>query len=85
MQRSPYLLRSVKDLLAQRTGQGAPDLPRLKPPAEFHCDVRYDGDLHRADLALAVTPPRWDFRPDRIARESWSVRPCLEGQRKTSA
>jgi len=34
-------------------GQGAPDLPPLKPLAEFHSDARYDGDLHRADLAWA--------------------------------
>lgn len=34
-------------------GQGAPDLPPLKPLAEFHSDARYGGDLHRADLAWA--------------------------------
>jgi hypothetical protein len=31
-------------------GQGALELP---PLAEFHSDARYDGDLHRADLAWA--------------------------------
>lgn len=36
-----------------RAGEGAPDLPPLKPLAEFHTDARYDGDLHRADLAWA--------------------------------
>ena len=34
-------------------GEGAPDLPPIKPLAEFHSDTRYDGDLHRADLAWA--------------------------------
>ena len=28
-------------------------MPPLKPLAEFHSDARYDGDLHRADLAWA--------------------------------
>jgi hypothetical protein len=34
-------------------GQGASELPPLRPLAEFHSDARYDGDLHRADLAWA--------------------------------
>jgi hypothetical protein len=34
-------------------GQGAPELPPIKPLAEFHDDPRYGGDLHRADLAWA--------------------------------
>jgi RepB DNA-primase from phage plasmid len=34
-------------------GQGAPELPPIKPLAEFHDDPRYDEDLHRADLAWA--------------------------------
>ena len=34
-------------------GEGTPDLPPIKPLAEFHKDARYDGDLHRADLAWA--------------------------------
>ena len=34
-------------------GQGAPELPPLRPLAEFHNDPRYGGDLHRADLAWA--------------------------------
>ena len=34
-------------------GQGAPDLPPIRPLAEFHSDPRYGGDLHRADLAWA--------------------------------
>jgi hypothetical protein len=28
-------------------------LPPIKPLAEFHDDARYEGDLHRADLAWA--------------------------------
>ena len=36
-----------------RVGQSAPDRPPLKSLAEFHSDARYDGDLHRADLAWA--------------------------------
>jgi hypothetical protein len=36
-----------------RAGEGAPELPPIKPLARFHSDVRYDGDLHRADLAWA--------------------------------
>jgi hypothetical protein len=35
------------------TGEGAPELLPIKPLAEFHSDARYDGDLHRADLAWA--------------------------------
>jgi DNA primase RepB-like protein len=34
-------------------GEGASDLPPIKPLAEFHDDPRYGGDLHRADLAWA--------------------------------
>ena len=34
-------------------GEGASELPPLKPLAEFHNDPRYGGDLHRADLAWA--------------------------------
>ena len=34
-------------------GQGAPDLPPLRPLDEFHRDPRYAGDLHRADMAWA--------------------------------
>jgi hypothetical protein len=34
-------------------GEGAPELPPIKPLAEFHGDARYGGDLHRADLAWA--------------------------------
>jgi hypothetical protein len=36
-----------------RAGEGAPKRPPVKPLAEFHSDARYDGDLHRADLAWA--------------------------------
>jgi hypothetical protein len=36
-----------------RAGEGAPERPPVKPLAEFHDDSRYDGDLHRADLAWA--------------------------------
>jgi hypothetical protein len=36
-----------------RVGQGDPELPPIKPLAEFHSDARYDGDLHRADMAWA--------------------------------
>jgi hypothetical protein len=36
-----------------RVGQGAPDLPPIKPLTEFYDDPRYGGDLHRADLARA--------------------------------
>jgi RepB DNA-primase from phage plasmid len=36
-----------------KTGQGAPELPPLRSLAEFHHDPRYQGDLHRADLAWA--------------------------------
>jgi hypothetical protein len=34
-------------------GQGAPNLPPLRPLEDFHRDPRYGGDLHRADLAWA--------------------------------
>ena len=34
-------------------GEGAPELPPIKPLAEFHSDAHYNGDLHRADLAWA--------------------------------
>jgi hypothetical protein len=34
-------------------GQGAAELTPLRPLAEFHCDPRYGGDLHRADMAWA--------------------------------
>ena len=34
-------------------GQGASELPPLRPLEEFHSDPRYGGDLHRADLAWA--------------------------------
>jgi hypothetical protein len=34
-------------------GQGAPELPPIKPLAEFHDDPHYGGDLHRADMAWA--------------------------------
>jgi hypothetical protein len=34
-------------------GQGASELPPIKPLAEFHDDPHYGGDLHRADLAWA--------------------------------
>jgi hypothetical protein len=34
-------------------GQGAPELPPLRPLAEFHGDPCYGGDLHRADMAWA--------------------------------
>ena len=34
-------------------GQGAPEMPPLRSLAEFHNDLRYGGDLHRADLAWA--------------------------------
>jgi len=34
-------------------GEGAPELPPIKPLAEFHSDARYEGDLHRAHLAWA--------------------------------
>ena len=37
----------------ERVGEGAPELPPLKSLAEFHDDARYDGDLHRADMAWA--------------------------------
>jgi hypothetical protein len=33
--------------------QGGPELPPVRPLAEFHQDPRYGGDLHRADLAWA--------------------------------
>jgi len=36
-----------------RVGEGALELPPIKPLAEFHDDPRYGGDLHRADLAWA--------------------------------
>jgi len=36
-----------------KVGQGATDLPPVKPLAEFHDDPHYGGDLHRADLAWA--------------------------------
>jgi hypothetical protein len=36
-----------------RAGEGDPELPPIKPLAGFHSDARYDGDLHRADLAWA--------------------------------
>jgi hypothetical protein len=36
-----------------RAGQGAPEVSPLRTPADFHCDPRYGGDLHRADLAWA--------------------------------
>jgi hypothetical protein len=32
-------------------GEGAPELPPIKPLAEFHDDPHYGGDLHRADMA----------------------------------
>jgi len=38
---------------ADGAGQGAPDLPPLRPLEEFHRDPRYGGDLHRADMAWA--------------------------------
>jgi hypothetical protein len=34
-------------------GQGVPELPPIKPLAEFHDDPHYGGDLHRADMAWA--------------------------------
>jgi hypothetical protein len=34
-------------------GEGAPELPPIKPLAEFHDDPHYAGDLHRADMAWA--------------------------------
>ena len=39
--------------LNDRVGEGASTLPPLRDLAEFHCDPRYGGDLHRADLAWA--------------------------------
>jgi hypothetical protein len=36
-----------------RVGQGTGEVPPVRPLAEFHCDPRYGGDLHRADLAWA--------------------------------
>jgi DNA primase RepB-like protein len=41
------------DGVEDAVGQGAPELPPLRPLAEFHSDARYDGDLHRADMAWA--------------------------------
>jgi hypothetical protein len=43
----------ARDGAEDRVGEGAPELPPLKPLAEFHDDPRYAGDLHRADLAWA--------------------------------
>jgi hypothetical protein len=34
-------------------GQGAPELPPLRPLAEFYSDPCYGGDLHRADMVWA--------------------------------
>ncbi|MGO9057664.1 MAG: DNA-primase RepB domain-containing protein [Candidatus Binataceae bacterium] len=51
--------RTMVDAAANETavgnvaGQGAPDLPPLRPLDEFHRDPRYAGDLHRADMAWA--------------------------------
>jgi hypothetical protein len=61
---APKFLAEVREGLAReielagddaedRVGEGAPELPPLRPLAEFHSDARYDGDLHRADLAWA--------------------------------
>jgi RepB DNA-primase from phage plasmid len=36
-----------------KVGQGAPELPPIKPLVEFHDDPHYGGDLHRADMAWA--------------------------------
>jgi hypothetical protein len=51
-------------------GQGAQPPPPLKPLAEFHGDPRYAGDLHRADMAWAATPPLPDFLPARFEPRS---------------
>jgi RepB DNA-primase from phage plasmid len=61
---SPRFLAEVRASLADEAamvggdaedgaGEGASALPPLKPLSEFHSDTRYDGDLHRADLAWA--------------------------------
>jgi hypothetical protein len=54
-----------------RVGEGAPELPPIKPLAEFHDDPCYDGDLHRAVLARRGTPPPWGSRPARFGRRLW--------------
>jgi hypothetical protein len=61
---APVFIAEVRAALADKgamigggdqdgAGQGATDLPPVKPLAEFHGDPRYGGDLHRADLAWA--------------------------------
>jgi hypothetical protein len=61
---APVFIAGVKAALAgegvmvvggepDRVGEGAPELPPIRPLAEFHSDARFDGDLHRADLAWA--------------------------------
>lgn len=35
-------------------GEGAPEMPPLKPLEDFHRNPRYGGDLHRADMAWAL-------------------------------
>ena len=49
-----------------RVGQGALDLPPIKPLAEFHDDPRYGGDLHRADLAWARHAANMGLSPSEI-------------------
>jgi hypothetical protein len=44
---APLFIAEVRAALAGE------ELPPIKPLARFHSDVRYDGDLHRADLAWA--------------------------------
>lgn len=51
--------RAMADMAAMEAGErdgageGAPDLPPLRPLEDFHRDPRYGGDLHRADMAWA--------------------------------
>jgi hypothetical protein len=67
-------------------GQGAPELPPLRPLMEFHRDPNYGGDLHRADMAWARHAAAMGAVGRRDSRgDHAGARPCQEGQRKTSA
>ena len=57
-----------------RVGQGAPEQPPLRPLAEFHSDARYDGDLHRADMAWARHAASLGLSAGEIRAEIMQVR-----------
>jgi hypothetical protein len=65
-----------------RVGEGAPELPPIKPLAEFHDDPRYGGDLHRVDLAWARHAATMGFSASEIRAAIMDARPRQAGSIK---